>query len=199
MEFGWHADGDPGNTFEAIADAVKPDVLFVHSLRSFPEGVERATDYRKVVLVHDHDLWCPTGLGYTRHNRKTCTHTAGLGCYLALAFLERVQQRLLPVKVVNIQKKIRQMARYQHFDTILANSTFIQNKLLASGYPASRMHLCHPVLNQGDPESTPVPDPGDPVCRLADTGKGRGPAAGRAAPSPLPVSPDRGGHGQVAE
>ena len=157
-EFGWPADGDRGETFQAIIDVVRPDVLFVHKLAHLPAGVEHTGDYRKAVLVHDHDLWCPTGLGYTRHNRKTCTHTAGWGCYLALAFLEKSSSGPLPVKVVNIQKKIRQMARYQHFDTILANSTFIQNKLLASGYPASRMQLCHPVLDQGDPQVTPVPD-----------------------------------------
>jgi len=157
-EFGWPPEGDRGMTFRAIVDMVKPDVLFVQKLARLPEGVEQATDYRKVVLVHDHDLWCPTGLGYTRHNRKTCTHTAGWRCYTALAFLEKSSSGPLPVKLVNIQAKIRQMARYHGFDAVLANSTFIRERLLAGGYPAERMHLCHPVLNQGDPEVTPVPE-----------------------------------------
>lgn len=157
-EFGWTADGERGETFRAIADAVRPDVVFVHKLARLPEGVEHAGDYRKVVLVHDHDLWCPTGLGYTRHNRKTCMHTAGWRCYLALAFLEKSEGGPLPVKVVNIRRKIREMARYHDFDAVLANSTFIRDRLLAGGYPPSRMHLCHPVLDQGEPEVTPVPE-----------------------------------------
>jgi glycosyltransferase involved in cell wall biosynthesis len=157
-EFGWPADGDKGKSFRAILDAVQPEVLFVHKLAQLPEGVEHASNYRKVVLVHDHDLWCPTGLGYTRHNRKTCAHTAGWGCYLALAFLEKSSSGPLPVKVVNLQKKFHQMARFRHFDCILANSVFIQNKLLASGYPSERMRLCHPVLDQGEPEVTSVPE-----------------------------------------
>lgn len=157
-EFGAVDDGTPGVTFRAITEAVQPDVVFVHKLAQLPEGVEHERSYRKVVLVHDHDLWCPTGLGYTRHNRKTCNHVAGWHCYLALAFVEKSSGGPLPVKFVNLQRKFREMARYQHFDTILANSTFIQDRLLAGGYPASRMRLCHPVLNQGEPEVTPVPE-----------------------------------------
>lgn len=157
-EFGWPAAGDPGKTFRAITEAIRPDVVFVHKLARLPEGVEHATAYRKVVLVHDHDLWCPTGLGYTRHNRKTCTHAAGWRCYLALAFIEKSSGGPIPVKLVRVQKKIREMARYHGFDAVLANSTFIRDRLLAGGYPLSRMHLCHPVLNQGDPEVTPVPE-----------------------------------------
>lgn len=157
-EFGGSADPAPGKTFLEITDAVRPDVVFVHKLAQLPKGVEHARGYRKVVLVHDHDLWCPTGLGYTRHNRKTCTHAAGWGCYLGLAFLEKSEGGPLPVKLVNIERKFREMARYHRFDTVLANSTFVRKRLLAGGYPHSTMRLCHPVLDQGPVDVTPVPD-----------------------------------------
>lgn len=156
-EFGAPGNDAPGKTFREITEIVGPDVVFVHKLAQLPEGVEHARGYRKVVLVHDHDLWCPTGLGYTRHNRKTCTHGAGWGCYLGLAFLEKAEGGPLPVKLVNIERKFREMARYHQFDAILANSSFVRDRLLAGGYPASRMHLCHPVLNQEEVEVTSVP------------------------------------------
>jgi glycosyltransferase involved in cell wall biosynthesis len=157
-EFGGAANDASGKTFREITDAVRPDVVFVHKLAQLPAGVEEARDYRTVVLVHDHDLWCPTGLGYTRHNRKTCTHAAGWGCYLGLAFLEKSEGGPLPVKLVNIERKFREMARYHNFDAILANSSFVRDRLLAGGYPSSRMHLCHPVLDQGEVEVTAVPE-----------------------------------------
>lgn len=155
-EFGWPGPG--GEPFADIVARVKPDVVFVHKLAQLPPGVERSNAYRKVVLVHDHDLWCPTGLGYTRHNRRTCTHAAGWRCYLALAFLEKAEGGPIPVKLVNVGDKLRAMARYHTFDAVLANSTFIRDRLQAGGFPADRLHLCHPVLEQGEPGVTPVPE-----------------------------------------
>jgi len=147
-----------GFAFTEITDRLKPDVVFFHKVDRLPQGVERATAYRTVVLVHDHDLWCPTGLGYDRRTRKMCTHTAGWQCHLSLAFLERKEGGLLPFRITGVRRKVCEMRRYHHFDAILPNSKFIREKLLANGFPPERTHLCHPVLEQADVAPTPPPE-----------------------------------------
>lgn len=147
-----------GETFAEITARVQPDVVFVQKVSNLPEGVEHATAYRTVVMVHDHDLWCPTGLGYARHNRQLCRHNAGWRCYLSLAFIEKNPGGRLPFRFNSIQRKVCGMRRYHRFDSILANSRFIREKLLANGFPGDRTHLCHPVLNQEALVPDPVPE-----------------------------------------
>jgi len=156
-EFGGSPEQIGGEPFASIAGRVKPDVIFVHKVAHLPKGVEKSNGYRKVILVHDHDLWCPTGLGYDRRTRKMCTHSAGWPCYLSLAFLEKSEKGLLPFRLAGVHSKVAEMRRYHDFDTILPNSNFIREKLLANGFPAARTKLCHPVLNQPDVEITPLP------------------------------------------
>lgn len=157
-DFGGAAGVSGGHPFAEIVARLQPDVVFFHKVERLPDGVERATAYRKVVLVHDHDLWCPTGLGYDRRTRKMCTHTAGWQCHLSLAFLERKEGGLLPFRLIGVHRKVCAMRRYHHFDTILANSKFIREKLLANGFPPERTRLCHPVLNQAEVSPSPLSD-----------------------------------------
>lgn len=147
-----------GLSFQEITARVKPDVVFFQKVANLPAGVEDAKVYRTVVMAHDHDLWCPTGLGYARHNRQLCRHTAGWRCYFSLAFIEKHSGGKLPFRFNNIQRKVCGMRRYHRFDAILANSTFIREKLLANGFPSDRTHLCHPVLNKDTIIPAPVPE-----------------------------------------
>ena len=150
--------GSQGEAFEEIVARVRPDVLFVHKLDRLPDGAELNTELHKVVMVHDHDLWCPTGLGYDRRTRKMCTHSAGWQCYLSLAFLERRDHGLIPFAFTNVHGRVCEMRRYHHFNAILPNSNFIREKLLANGFPFEKTRLCHPVLNQPALEPAPVPE-----------------------------------------
>lgn len=157
-EFGARPGGAVGLAFAEIVARVKPDVAFFHKVARLPAGAEFASGYRKAVMVHDHDLWCPTGLGYDRRSRQLCRHSAGWQCYLSLAFLEKKEGGLLPFRLVNVQGKVCEMRRYHRFDAILPNSTYIREKLLANGFPGEKTLLCHPVLNQGHTEPSPVPE-----------------------------------------
>ncbi|MBX3177028.1 MAG: glycosyltransferase family 4 protein [Candidatus Hydrogenedentes bacterium] len=157
-EFGGPPQQAGGQLFADIIARCKPDVLFVHKISQLPEGVEHARNYRKIVLVHDNDMWCPTGLGYDRRTRKLCTHSAGWQCYLSFAFLEKRESKLMPFRIVSVREKICEMQRYHQFDSILANSNFIREKLLANGFPFDRTRVCHPALNQPEPAPSPVPD-----------------------------------------
>ena len=165
-------DGEP-QPFDLILDRVKPDVVFFHKLRRLPQGIEHNTDVRTVRMAHDHDLWCPIGLGYNRYNRRVCRHPAGWRCYLNLAFIERSSGSKLPVRVTGVGKKIREMERNHLFDAILANSTYMRSQLLAGGFPPEKTHVCYPVLKETTEKSKPIPS--EPIVMYAGSlvrGKG---------------------------
>jgi len=157
-EFGTAPGSATGEPFNAIVEHVKPDVVFYHKVDRLPPGVESETPYKTAILAHDHDLWCPTGLGYDRRTRQLCDHVAGWRCYLSLAFLEKREGGAVPFRLVSVGAKVREMRRYTRFDVILANSSFIREKLITNGFPAAKTHLCHPVLDQPDPEPVPLPN-----------------------------------------
>jgi glycosyltransferase involved in cell wall biosynthesis len=155
-EFGV-GDGS-GLPFERIIEQVKPDVVFFHKVTHLPKGVELDSRFRKVRQVHDHDLWCPNSRGYYRHNRKTCHIQAGWRCYLDLAFIEKKETGNFPLAIVSIQNKIHEMRRNFSFDAVLAVSTYVREQLIKNGFPPERTHLCHPILDQDDPNPSPVPE-----------------------------------------
>jgi glycosyltransferase involved in cell wall biosynthesis len=150
--------GDDGAPFSEIIEAVKPDVVFFHKVANLPPGMEHSPDFRKVRMVHDHDLWCPKGTGYFTRNRMTCHVAAGWRCYLDGAFLERNEGGILPVKPTSIQAKIREMRRNHHFDAVLVVSTYLDEQLVINGFPPDRVHICNPILELGDPDPSPVPE-----------------------------------------
>lgn len=154
------AESTEGMPFSAILDRVRPDVVFFFKVAHLPDGIEHNTNVRKVRMVLDHDLWCPTGLGYFRRNRKNCRHPAGWRCYLDLAFLQRVDDSKLPVGVASIQRKVREMHRSHGFDAVLAVSRYVRDQLILNGFPPERTHVCHNVLE--DSEVSPCPVPEDP-------------------------------------
>lgn len=151
--------GEPaGETFARILAAVRPDVVFVHNIAQLPAGAEHDRSVRTVRMVHDPELSCPTGLGYLRHGHRTCSYKAGWRCYLDLAFLARAQGARIPVKLVSIRKKLREMRRYYHVDRILAVSSFVRDRLIVNGFPSEKTKLCHPILDVEVQDPSPVPD-----------------------------------------
>ncbi len=148
--------GDQGCSFSGIAEAVSPDVVFVHKVGKLPPGLEDSTVFRKVLMVHDHDLWCPKGTGYYTLNRRTCQVAAGLPCYLDAAFVERNESGLFPFKFGSITAKIREMSRNHLFDTILVLSEYLKRQLVINGFPSERVQISNPVIDQSNPEPQPL-------------------------------------------
>lgn len=149
--------GDKGCSFSEIVGTVAPDVVFVHKVTQLPPGLEHSAVFRKVLMVHDHDLWCPKGTGYYTRNRRTCQVAAGLSCYLDGAFLERSESGPFPFRFRNIKAKMQEMGRSHHFDTILVLSEYLRRKLILNGFPAERISVSNPVVDQGRLESRPLP------------------------------------------
>jgi glycosyltransferase involved in cell wall biosynthesis len=149
--------GDQGCSFSGIAETVSPDVVFVHKVGKLPPGLEDSTVFRKVLMVHDHDLWCPKGTGYYTLNRRTCQVAVGLPCYLDGAFVERNESGLFPLKFRSITAKIREMRRNLLFDTILTLSKYLKRQLVINGFPPERVQISNPVVDQGSPNPRPLP------------------------------------------
>ncbi len=150
--------GDQGYLFSTIVETVIPDVVFVHKVEQLPPSLEDSTPFRKVLMVHDHDLWCPKGTGYYTRNRRTCQVAAGLSCYLDGAFLERSESGLFPVKLRSIRAKIKEMRRSHHFDTILVLSEYLKRQLIINGFPLERIKINNPVVDQGVLEPRMLPE-----------------------------------------
>jgi glycosyltransferase involved in cell wall biosynthesis len=152
-------DGDDqGHLFSEIVETVSPDVVFVHKVDRLPPGLEESTAFRKVLMVHDHDLWCPKGTGYYMLNRRTCRVVAGLPCYLDGAFLQRSESGLFPVRLRSIRARMREMRRNHHFDTILVLSEYLKRQLIINGFPQERIRIQNPVVDQGAPDPRPLPE-----------------------------------------
>lgn len=148
--------GKQGQTYVSILDEAAPDVLFVHKLDQLPPDFEQHTGFRRVRMVHDHDLWCPKGTGYYTHNRRTCKVKAGLPCYLDGAFLQRSQGTLLPVKFQSVSAKMREMHRSQHFDSILVVCEYLKKQLVINGFSADKISINNPVIDRGILEPQPA-------------------------------------------
>jgi glycosyltransferase involved in cell wall biosynthesis len=146
-----------GELFPRILERARPDVVFFHKVTQLPPNAEHTPGVRMVRMVHDMDLFCPSGLGYFRHSRRVCHHRAGWCCWLDLAFLARASSSRVPVRLVGIGRKLREMRRNHHIGTVLAVSGFIRNKLVANGFPEDQVHVCHPILDVANPLPTPVP------------------------------------------
>lgn len=158
-EFGVrNSESSQGIAFNTILKRVEPDVTFFFKVTHLPEGFEHNSRIRKVRMVLDHDLWCPTGLGYYRHNRKTCQHPGGWRCYTDLAFLERVSDGGMPIRIASIRRKLSEMRRSHHFDAVLAVSSYVRDQLVLSGFPPERTHVCHNVLEEADVAPAPIPE-----------------------------------------
>lgn len=145
-------------TFAQILETTKPDIVFFHKVSALPPEAEKPNGPRTVRMVHDSDLFCPTGLGYYRHGRRVCTHAAGMACYFDLAFLARAPGARIPIKMASIPAKLSEMRRNHSIDLILANSNFVRERLILNGFPEERVHVCHPVLQSSDCVVTPVPE-----------------------------------------
>jgi len=146
-----------GCSFSEIIDIVSPEVVFVNKVEQLPPGLENSAAFRKVLMAHDHDLWCPKGTGYYTRNRRTCHVAAGLPCYLDGAFVEHSEGGLFPVKLRSIGSKMREMRRNYHFDAILVVSEYLKQQLIINGFPPERIWISNPVVNQGDLEPRPLP------------------------------------------
>jgi len=155
-EFG--VQGTETGLFSTIVKSWNPDTVFYHKVTSLPPGAERLERMRTIRMQHDTDLFCPTGLGYFRHGRRVCHYPVGWRCWCDLAFLGRASQGPIPVQWVSIPAKHREMDRNRDLDAILAVSSFVRGQLLANGFPSDRVHLCHPILDLGDPAPTPPPE-----------------------------------------
>ena len=144
-DFGVEPEPADGLTFEAIVKKVQPDVIFFHKITRLPEGLDRL-NVRTVRMVHDHDLYCPTGFKYFRRTGRICHCGAGWRCWPDLAFLRRNDQSPIKVSFVSIPNRIREMRRNHQLDAVLAVSSFIRNGLLSNGFPDERVHIVNPIL-----------------------------------------------------
>lgn len=149
---------DQGYPISEIIGIVSPDVVFVHKVDQLPPGlVEVNTPFHTVLMVHDHDLWCPKGTGYYTLSRRTCRVAAGLPCYLDGAFLKRSDGGPFPFKLQSIQAKINNMRRSHNFDTILVLSEFLKRQLIINGFPLEKIRISNPVVDQGNPNPKSLP------------------------------------------
>ncbi len=144
--------------FEAIVEHTKPDVLFFHNVPHLLDAGASENGVRRVRMVHDVGLMCPSGLGYFRHGRHSCAHPAGWRCWLDLAFLGRGTSQKCPIRFVSISEKIREMRRYQDLDAILTVSGYMKNRLVINGFDSGRVHVTEPVLRQSTVVVSPLPE-----------------------------------------
>lgn len=151
-------ENEQGVTFQEIINKVSPEVVFVHKVEQLPRDFEKKRSYQRVLMVHDHDLWCPKGTGYYTRNRKICHKAAGLPCYLDGAFIERAEDGAIPFKYRSIKKKIQEMRRYQHFDTILVISEYLKQQLVKNRFSSEHIRIHNPVINQDVIDLVPLPE-----------------------------------------
>ena len=156
-DFGVAPPPADGLGFEDLVKQVQPDVIFVHKVTRLPDGFERL-GVRTVRMVHDHDLYCPTGFKYFRRTGRICHCAAGWRCWPDLAFLRRNDQSPLGISFVSIPGRIREMRRNHQMDAVLAVSSFIRNGLLSNGFPDERVHIVNPILPAPLAEAQEVPE-----------------------------------------
>ena len=157
-DLGFATPPEKSSTFDVILERVKPDAVFFHKLGKLPPMTERLKRVRTVRMVHDHDLYCPTGYKYFRKSGRVCHHKADWRCYGDLAFLEKNPKSPLGVSVVSIGKKIKEMRRSHALNAILPVSSFIRDSLVQNGFPADRVHVHNPILLMDDVAPTAVPE-----------------------------------------
>jgi glycosyltransferase involved in cell wall biosynthesis len=157
-DMGVQTPPERSSTFDVILDRVKPDAVFFHKLAKLPPMTEKLRRARTVRMVHDHDLYCPTGYKYFRKSGLVCHHKADWRCYGDLAFLEKNPDSPLRISMVSIQKKIKEMRRSHELDAILPVSSFIRDSLVENGFPEDRVHVHNPILLMDDVVPEPVPE-----------------------------------------
>ncbi len=148
-------------TWENVVTRVAPDVLYVHKIGSIDACVPFVSRIRTVRMVHDHDLCCPRRHKYYLSNGRVCRNKAGLICYLDLAFLGRRRASCIPVGLVSIQGKLREMRKNYLLDRLLVGSRFMQHELLQNGFPEGKVHILPPVVPWESATFRPLPK--DPV------------------------------------
>lgn len=150
-------DNPKHREFAKIVAEVEPDVIYLHKSPSLTFGDSLRNRPRTIRMVHDHDLCCPRRHKYYALNGRICHSPAGWKCWLDLAFLARGEGKI-PVKLVDLTAKIREMRHNFKFDALLVGSKFMRNELLMNGFPDEKVKILHPVVRMEESEPTPVPD-----------------------------------------
>ena len=144
--------------FEQALKQVGPDAVYFHKLARLPQMLSAwPKGVRTVRMVHDHDLYCPTGYKYYRKSGRVCHRRAGWRCWADLAFLEKDPDSALGLSWVSITDKIGEMRRSHRLDAILGVSSFIRDGLIQNGFPPERVHVLNPILCMEDLPPSPVP------------------------------------------
>jgi glycosyltransferase involved in cell wall biosynthesis len=147
-----------GQTFDDVLDRTRPDVVYFHKINNLPRMTPALSQVRKVRMVHDHDLYCPTGFKYYRFSGHVCTHKAGWRCYPDVAFVSRNRENRLGVSYCSIPQRIKEMQRNWDLDAILAVSTYIRDSLIQNGFDGEKIRVVHPILQLTIENPPPVPD-----------------------------------------
>lgn len=152
--------GADGMKLERLLHELDPDVVFLHktgelSLDALPEG-----RFRRVHMVHDHDLSCPRRHKYSPLTGKICDKAAGWRCYFEGAFLKRDPEARFGLRYESIGRKLKRLRALGRADGILVGSRFMKDELAHNGIAAEKIQVLAPAVNK--PRATPSPVPSTP-------------------------------------
>jgi len=151
--------GDAPHTesFGEILRRVVPDVVYFHKCPSLAPFLPHLTGVRSVRMVHDHDLCCPTGFKYYRHNGRVCRHKADWRCWLDGGFLKRSAESWLGFQWASIRAKAAEMRLNFGLDAFLVGSQFMRAELEQNGFSPSKVNILPPIIRSTSAPPTPVP------------------------------------------
>ena len=143
---------------EGVLGRVSPDVIYFHKIPELKSCMHLLSGNRTVRMVHDHDLCCPRRHKYFMFNGRVCHHKFDWRCRLDGAFIARDASSRSGFAFVSTGRKLREMRRNYHLDTLLVGSRFMRNELLQNGFPEEKVLILPPVIRMENPTPSPVPD-----------------------------------------
>jgi glycosyltransferase involved in cell wall biosynthesis len=149
--------GADGLRLEQLLSELEPDVVFFHktgelSLRAIPEG-----RFRRVQMVHDHDLSCPRRHKYSPFTGKVCDKAAGWRCYFEGAFLARDPDKRFGFRYESIGQKLKRLHALERADCILVGSHFMKDELAQNGLAVEKIQVLAPAVTNRRTTPSPVP------------------------------------------
>jgi glycosyltransferase involved in cell wall biosynthesis len=115
------------------------EILHTHTVLPLMMGPLGKT-IKVIRSIHNHDVYCPSGSRYLQQQATPCDRAySRLGC-LQGHLIERCGS-LRPVKILEGLRRVEQEQRMLSRLTTLANSTFVKQQMVRSGYPAQQIHV----------------------------------------------------------
>ncbi len=131
----------------------KIDLVLINKITDLKLLKMLNANFKTIVIVHDHDFYCPRKHKYSLFKKKNCSEPFDrLRCSFCSLLIERSENNLLPFSIISVRDKELLLNEIKKADAFVVLSEFMKLNLKMNNFAEERIFKIYPFIEEAENE-----------------------------------------------